>query len=90
LGVGLSDDLTGALHDRIAPVVTTTSFLGQYNRLTQVHLEKWSLNEERERRGEERRGEERRGEERRGEARWGNGETGTVRQTDRQTDRDSN
>jgi len=45
-------------------------------------LEKWSLNEERERRGEERRGEARRGE--MGERRDGDS------QTDRQTDRDSN
>jgi len=35
------DDLAGALHDLIAPVVTTTSIILCFNkhRLTQVHLE---------------------------------------------------
>ena len=35
------DDLAGALHDLIAPVVTTTSVILCFNkhRLTQVHLE---------------------------------------------------
>jgi len=35
------DDLTGALHDFIAPVVTTTSIILCFNKhqLTQVHLE---------------------------------------------------